>query len=544
MKKFISILIIMSMMTSCILTGCSSYNDPIKDIKVTPSEDKYRNVYEIFVNSFADSDNDGIGDLQGIISHLDYLNDGDPDTDTDLGIDAIWLTPIMPSQSYHKYDVMDYYDIDESFGTLEDFDELVSECNKRGIVIIMDMVLNHISKFHPWYEQACAEVADGNLDGYAKYFQIEEFKDGPSNPDAYTHVAGDYWCEANFSSYMPEWDLNSEATREEFVNIAKFWIDRGVGGFRLDAVKYFSNSKTDGEEFLQWYYNACKEYKEDIYMVGENWTTPGDIYDIYESGIDSEFCFQYATTSGGIINAVRTEQNGKLADKVKNYNEKISERNENAINAMFLSNHDMVRSGNALGSKGVSFEKMAASVYMLLPGNSYIYYGEEIGMTAPATSGDENFRTPMVWDSENLSDINVNGNHIGTAPDWGGVLQQQENEYSLLNFYKRIIKIKNQNPEIARGKITCSVDFEDENILAYYIEYQGSKLMIIHNLSSTEEKNLTITSEMIESPQIRADLTASSSKEYENHISLNGDKLYLPEQSTVILTAGGMHLAE
>ncbi|MCH5300443.1 MAG: alpha amylase [Ruminococcus sp.] len=535
MKKVVSLLIAVSILAGCILTGCSSYKDPVKDIKTTTSEDKYRNVYEIFVNSFCDSNDDGIGDLQGIISQLDYLNDGNPDTDTDLGIDAIWLTPIMPSLSYHKYDVMDYYNIDEAFGTLDDFDELVSECQKRGIEIIMDMVLNHCSKFHPWFEQACEEVADGNLNGYAKYFQIEKFEGGPVNESAYTHIAGNYWCESNFSSYMPEWDLSSDATRDEFLKIAKFWIDRGVGGFRLDAVKYFTNSTTDGAEFLKWYYNACKEYKEDIYMVGENWTIPGEIYDIYDSGIDSQFCFQYATTSGSILNAVRTEENEKLADKIKNYNENISERNENAINAMFLSNHDMIRSGNSIGSKGVSFEKMAASVYMLLPGNSYIYYGEEIGMTAPATSGDENFRTPMIWDSESPSNINVNGQNIASDPQCGGVKQQQEDEYSLLNFYKRIIKIKNQNPEIARGKITSSEDFEDANILAYYVEYNDSKLMIIHNLSSTEEKNLTITSEMIENPQIRADLTAALSKENNKHISLDGDNLYMPEQSTVIL---------
>lgn len=535
MKKVVSLLIAVSILAGCILTGCSSYKDPVKDIKTTTSEDKYRNVYEIFVNSFCDSNDDGIGDLQGIISQLDYLNDGNPDTDTDLGIDAIWLTPIMPSLSYHKYDVMDYYNIDEAFGTLDDFDELVSECQKRGIEIIMDMVLNHCSKFHPWFEQACEEVADGNLNGYAKYFQIEEYKGGPVNESAYTHIAGNYWCESNFSSYMPEWDLSSDATREEFLKIAKFWIDRGVGGFRLDAVKYFTNSTTDGAEFLKWYYNACKEYKEDIYMVGENWTIPGEIYDIYDSGIDSQFCFQYATTSGSILNAVRTEENEKLADKIKNYNENISERNENAINAMFLSNHDMIRSGNSIGSKGVSFEKMAASVYMLLPGNSYIYYGEEIGMSAPATSGDENFRTPMIWDSENPSNINVNGQNIASDPQCGGVKQQQEDEYSLLNFYKRIIKIKNQNPEIARGKITSSEDFGDANILAYYVEYNDSKLMIIHNLSSTEEKNLTITSEMIGNPQIRADLTAALSKENNKHISLDGDNLYMPEQSTVIL---------
>ncbi len=535
MKKIVSIALSLLLLVS-VFSGCACYEDPTAEIEVLQSQDKYRNVYQIFVNSFCDSDGDGIGDLQGIISKLDYLNDGNPQGGDDLGVDAIWLTPVMPSPSYHKYDVTDYYNIDEAFGTLDDFDRLIAECNKRGINVIIDMVLNHCSNKHPWFEKACNEIIEkGKTDGYAKYFQIEEFEDGPANPQAYTLIKDEYWYESNFSLYMPEWDLSSQDTRDEFLNIAKFWMDRGVSGFRLDAVKYFDDSDTDGVEFLTWYYNACKEYNEDIYMVGENWTDPGPINRYYKSGIDSQFCFKYATTSGGVINAVRTGLSGSLADKVSKYNENISERNEKAINAMFLTNHDMIRSANALGSVGLSYEKMAASVYMFFPGNSFIYYGEEIGITAPSTTGDENFRTPMIWDSESLPDINVNGQDLISVPEAGGVSQQQEDEYSLLNFYKRIIKIKNQNPAIARGKITQTFDFEDENIIAYCVEYGEEKLAVIHNLSPDKDKSLIIDGDFIKNPQIRADLTAGATAENNKHISLNGDSLYMPEQSTVIL---------
>ena len=125
MKKLIAVLTLLAMVLSCItFTGCNGYADPTDSIEVTKSQDKYRNVYQIFVNSFCDSDGNGVGDLQGIISKLDYLNDGNPETDDDLGVDGIWLTPIMPSPSYHKYDVTDYYNIDETFGTLDDFDQL------------------------------------------------------------------------------------------------------------------------------------------------------------------------------------------------------------------------------------------------------------------------------------------------------------------------------------------------------------------------------------------------------------------------------------
>ena len=158
MKKLISLLLCAALVGGCVLTGCNSQEssgsskaenaavaDPIENIKATASDDKYRNYYEIFVNSFCDSNGDDVGDLQGIISQLDYLNDGDPNSGDDLGIDGIWLTPIMPSKSYHKYDVEDYYDIDPDFGTLEDFDKLIEECDKRGIKVIIDLVLNHIS---------------------------------------------------------------------------------------------------------------------------------------------------------------------------------------------------------------------------------------------------------------------------------------------------------------------------------------------------------------------------------------------------------------
>src|SRR5574344_1063697 len=129
MKRFLSLSLAVVIVFSLLLSGCG-YKDITQTLKVNASDDNYRNVYQIFVNSFADSNDDGVGDIKGIISKLDYLNDGNPDTDTDLGIDAIWLTPIMPSPSYHKYDVTDYYNIDEAFGTLEDFDELVAECKK------------------------------------------------------------------------------------------------------------------------------------------------------------------------------------------------------------------------------------------------------------------------------------------------------------------------------------------------------------------------------------------------------------------------------
>ena len=544
MKKLLSLILVTCIVFSCLIfTGCETpYTDPTENIEVTQSKDKYRNYYEIFVGSFCDSDGDGVGDLQGIISKLDYLNDGDPTTDDDLGIDGIWLTPIMPSQSYHKYDVIDYFDIDEYFGTLDDFDELVNECHKRGINIIIDMVLNHCSKFMPMFENACKEALAGNLQGDARYFEIEKYDSNPGT--THTYIGNDYYYESNFSPYMPEWDLSADCTREYFLDIAKFWLkDHNVDGFRLDACRYYESKNTKAKEFLSWYYDAVSKIDPDVYMVGEHWMNNSDIQDLYESKIDSLFAFGFAGSSGIFVNSLRLRNINGIISQVERYEKATKKSNENAINCYFLSNHDQMRSGTYLRGGNANATKMAASIYMLMPGNSYMYYGEEIGMTQDAEQDkDEYKRCPMVWDSKNLPDIYVNG-VVGSDKSqvpYGGVKQQQSEENSLLNFYKRIIKIKNQNPEIARGTISKKLDFDDSLVGGYIVEYKGSKVMIVHNISDTEVKEVTISEDIIANPTLRGDLVASDGTNsqgdsVDEHISLSGTTLKLPPQSTAIL---------
>ena len=530
-KRLLSVLLALLLLTSCVLSGCSGDNDPVAQRKAEQSTDKYRNFYEIFVQSFCDSDGDHTGDLQGIIDKLDYLNDGDPNSGDDLGIDGIWLTPIMPSKSYHKYDVANYYDIDPAFGTLETFDKLVSECHNRGIKLIIDLVLNHISSQNPLFTQAAMEVSDGKLDGSARYFEIHE--NSWFSPETQVLPLGaDYSCEANFSLEMPEWNLNSEQTREEFTKIAKFWLDRGVDGFRLDACKFYTNKETDGTEFLTWFMKTCRGIKPDVYVVGETWSDDSDIKDLFKSGIDSQFAFKFATTSGTINEFINTQKGKGLVGKVSSYEKKMSGQNPDEINAMFLSNHDQIRIANSLEPKGPDYEKFAASVYMLFPGNSFIYYGEEIGMTAPDTKGDANYRTPMVFDSDNMQVISVQG--IGTdfdPPKYGGVEQQLGDRDSLLNFYKRIITVKLQNPEIARGRIAEVCDFGDDRVGAFFTEYGDQRLLIIHNFDADEAKTLDITDDMIKSPELAAGLVTAENAKAE----LKDGKLTLPAHSSAVI---------
>lgn len=547
MKKFFSLLLIIVIILSCILQGGCSVGkfDPTESIPVTASQDKYRNYYEIFVGSFCDSNGDNIGDLQGIISKLDYLNDGNPETDDDLGIDGIWLTPIMPSHSYHKYDVIDYYNIDEQFGTLEDFKQLVDECHKRGINVIIDMVLNHCSKFMPLFEDACKQAISGNLNDDARYFEIDYYDVAPGS--THTAIGEGYYYESNFSPYMPEWDLDADCTREYFIDIAKFWIEKyDVDGFRLDALKFYDDSNTDGEKFLKWYYNEVRKISKEVYMVGELWTGNADITDMYDSGVDSLFAFGFSGATGAFVNSVRGQRDNGLVSQIIKYQEDTKDANEYVINSFFLSNHDQIRSGNYLKVNGPSFTKMAASTYILVPGNSYIYYGEEIGMIQDSQGdGDEYKREPMVWDTENPPQIVVNDltSYDETQAPYGGVEQQLQDENSILSHYRKLIKIKNQNPEIARGRVTQKYDFNDDNLCAYYIEYDENKLMIIHNFSSELAKEVKITDEVLKSAQMRGYVVASNGKQEDStvqkeYVSMDGDIVKMPPQSTVVLKAG------
>ena len=275
MKKVISLFLVLVLSFSCVLlTACEEedkgYKDPTEKYVKIPSEDKYRNYYHIWVCSFNDSNDDETGDLQGIIDKLDYINDGNPETDTDMGFDAIWLSPIMPSDSYHKYDVDDYMDIDPEFGDLETFDRLIAECDKRGIDVILDLVLNHCGTGHEIWKKALAEAKAGNFDENAKYYR---FQHGLPGVEGWRQVIGSagLWYEGQFSPEMPEWNLEYEGTRDYFEEVAKFWLDRGVAGFRLDAVMYMEDEVTSRNEFLNWFYTTAQKYNPDVYMVGENW---------------------------------------------------------------------------------------------------------------------------------------------------------------------------------------------------------------------------------------------------------------------------------
>ena len=488
LRKAIALLLAIGMLAA-IMSSCSTESKEEKKVY----DDNYRNFYEIYVRSFSDSNGDGIGDLQGVLSKLDYLKAAKGQDDShSLGIDAVWFMPIFPSPSDHKYDVTDYYNIDPSYGTMDDFDELLKKFHERGIHLILDLVVNHSSQLHPWFLQAVEALNKGELDdkyvAYYNFTTVPETLDEEGNAPGYTVVPGNeegYYYESRFSPDMPDLNLDNPDVWAEIKDIMKFWIDKGVDGFRLDACKsYYTNSMSDSIDALAKIVDYGKSVKSDCYFVAEVWDGPWMIAQYYKSGVDSIFNFDcsFMGPYAGLFHNIDTGIGKKLGPHLAEFNTDIRNQNINAIDAPFISNHDTPRSGTYF--KGSAKKKLAASLYMLLPGNPFIYYGEEIGMTE-GWANDPDKRQPIKWSGQE-SEVKIippKGSHYVAAPHFG-VLDQLEHETSLVNHYRKLIKLKKMNPEIQRAQVVSASDL-NYNISSYTCAYDNSAVMVVTNITGT-----------------------------------------------------------
>ena len=262
----------------------------------TVLSDNFRNYYEIFVRSFYDKNADGIGDLAGVTAKLDYIA-------KDVGADGIWLMPIFPSPSYHKYDVTDYYTIDPQYGTLEEFDLLIAKAHEKDIRIILDLAVNHTSNLHPWFDSAVKALWSGEQSKYIGYYNFTLTDPG----QGYSKITDKYYYECRFVSGMPDLNLDNADVREEIAKIAKFWLDRGVDGFRLDAAtSYYTGDNAKNIEFLSWFNGVVKAYEKDAYLVGEVRSDAGTVSEYYKSGIDSFFNYPYSQITGELVADLNT----------------------------------------------------------------------------------------------------------------------------------------------------------------------------------------------------------------------------------------------
>ncbi|MBQ9495043.1 MAG: alpha-amylase [Treponema sp.] len=451
---------------------------------VLPSEGVY---YSLFVRSFADSNGDGIGDFNGLISKLDYLNDGDDATTDDLGITGIWLLPIYPTQTYHGYDVDDYYDVNPQYGTMADFERLLAECEKRGISVILDMMCNHSSLYNQWFIDS-RNPNDAHRSWYRwisaddSRFSLRQQIWGHNVWNAYN---GCYYA-GIFSSHMPDFNLDSQELRQEFKKVMKFWLDKGVAGFRYDAASHVYNSaKTPPgtnsiEKGVAWWkeiveYN--KSVRPDAYIVGEVWE-PASTRAQYMAGLGSTFHFDMGTR---IVDEIRSQSaaNNNYAAALQGEYERYAQSNPDYKDAPFLSNHDQNRIAGLLRGQ-VPQLKLAAAMYIFAEGVPFIYYGEEIGMMG--AKPDEQLRTPMIWNVANRDKLQTTWETSRYNKNTLSVAEQEKDPDSLLQFYKRVIRIKTAHPALYRGRFTA-LSTGNEFVSSWAMEYESEKAFVLHNLS-------------------------------------------------------------
>ena len=469
-----------------------------KPNEVVTIDDNYRTYYEIFTYSFYDSDKDGIGDLRGIVEKLDHINDGDNNTMDDLGCNGIWLMPIMPSTTYHKYDVVDYYDIDPEYGTLDDFKVLVEECDKRDIKLIIDFVFNHTSSKHKWFVDAVEYLEqlppgiEASVDEcpYVDYYNFVYGE--PSKSGYYRAGDSEYYYEAMFWSEMPDLNLGSDAVRVEIENVAKFWMDMGIGGFRLDAAKeFYSGNVGKNTEVLEWFTSYVKGLDEEAYVVAEVWSQANVITQMYASGIDSMFNFPLARHDGLVAKTVNRHVPNNAAllfgRQLVKYQEDYSKQNPDYIDAPFLANHDMARLAGYYLSHSDRM-KMAAGVLMTLNGSPFLYYGEEIGMKSIGKK-DESKRTPFIW--SNTNDEGMTSGPVAmelAEPKFAPLDEQLEDEQSIYRYYTRAIRLRNENPEIARGKMSLCEEVSGDTICVIKKNYKDEQITIVYNISDEADE--------------------------------------------------------
>jgi alpha-amylase len=488
--SFILVMVVTLSLWSC-TTNESSQNNG-EEVSAWPNAV----TYEIFVRSFADSDGDGIGDIQGMTQQLPYLQE--------LGIKAVWLMPISPSPSYHKYDVTDYYGIHPDYGTMDDFKEFVTKAHEHDIKVVIDLVVNHTARDHPWFQAAMSdknspyrdwyvwakkEDVQDELDKKEVHFDsdnINQWHEAPGNDELYY---GYFW------GGMPDLNFDNPAVKEEIFKIGRFWLSEvGVDGFRLDAARHIFPDDRPEDNHNWWveFKTEMQKVKPDVYTIGEIWanmetTAP------YAPGFSSFFNFDLAYS---ILESVKQGKNVAMSISHTSYEARegvslvdglaysrktFKKLNPDFYDATFLTNHDQPRLMNVLEGNVESY-KLAAAILLSLPGTPYIYYGEEIGMWGPKP--DPEIREPFLWNTKAQDQYRTtwtpskNTNDETVTP----LALQIEDPHSLYNHYKTLIALRNQHPVLAVGEIEPVASFNDA-FLIYKRVYEGESWMIIHHLA-------------------------------------------------------------
>ncbi|MCC8059486.1 MAG: alpha-glucosidase [Clostridiales bacterium] len=502
-------------------------------------------IYQIYPKSFQDSNGDGIGDIPGIISRLDYLQE--------LGIDAIWLCPMYRSpQDDNGYDISDYQDIDPMFGTMRDMEELIVKARERGIRIIMDLVLNHTSDEHRWFREA----KKGKDNPYHDYYVWRDGVSGKAPNDMRATFGGSAWEWVpglgqyyfhQFSVRQPDLNWDNPRVREEIYRMIRWWADKGVGGFRLDVIDQIAKEPDLGitangpklHDYIR-EMSAAAFQEGDLITAGEAWGSTPELAKLYSNPDGSEFSMVFQFEHSGL-----DQQEGKakwdLAPLSLQRLKAVFEKWQTQLydcgwNSLFWNNHDLPRIVSRWGNDGVYREcsaKMLATLLHGMQGTPYIYQGEELGMTnvrfVPEQYRDietlnlyrerkeagypeaeimrsiyaksrDNARTPMQWDGSAQAGFSDGQPWIDVNPNYReiNVAAQRQDPNSVFHYYQRLIRLRREYPVFAEGNFRLLLA-DDAQIFAYERESETGKLLVICNFSGdpaecglTEQKQMKL----------------------------------------------------
>lgn len=517
MKKSLYLVLIATLVLS--LSGISQAAAPVSKTGV---------YYEIFVRSFYDSNNDGIGDLRGVTKKLDYIQS--------LGVKGIWLMPITNSPSYHGYDTTNYYNINPDYGTIADLQALVKAAHKRHIKVIMDLVVNHTSSQHPWFVDAVSNPSSK----YRNYYIFA--KDGQDTSDQSAAGSGDAWHDSaggkfvgTFWSGMPDLNFDNPAVRSEMIKAGQFWLKKGVDGFRLDAAKHiyedFSGDSyykdTANAKSAAWwkqFRTGMNAVNKNTYLVGEIWDSPVVVGKYIKGALNAGFNFDLAKQ---IISAASGESDGGIAFYISNITRYYKNQLgiSNYVDAPFLTNHDQNRIMSQLEGN-MNHAKMAASLLLTLPGNPFLYYGEEIGMKG--VKPDEALRTPMIWNANGATGQTNAMDGYTDQPSSVSVSAQTGKSTSLLEHYKKIVKLRNSDYTLSDGAIG-EYDTGVDGIASWTRSGGGIHTLVVHNLTG---KSKVITINKADISPLKFSKIKFSSKTGSKY---SKNKLTIPAYSTIIM---------
>jgi oligo-1,6-glucosidase len=506
-------------------------------------------IYQIYPRSFMDSNGDGIGDIPGIISKLDYIKE--------LGIDVIWLSPVYKSPNDDNgYDISDYREIMDDFGTMEDWELLLKEMHDRGLKLIMDLVVNHSSDEHNWF----VESRKSKDNPYRDYYIWRPGKDGkePNNWESvfsgsawkYDETTDEYFLHL-FSQKQPDLNWESPKLRQEVYDMMKFWLDKGIDGFRMDVINFISKvdglpdaPNPEGKPYAsgsKFFMNGPKihDYLQelnrevmshyDAMTVGEMPGASVELAKLYtkedRNEVNMIFQFEHVDLDSG-PGGKWDLRPLKLTNLKKSFTKWQTGLEEEGWNSLYLNNHDQPRMVSRFGNDQeyrVKSAKMLATFLHMLKGTPYIYQGEEIGMTnvrfdsieeykdietlnmynekvvqngedvskvmeSIYVKGRDNARTPFQWDGSEHGGFTTGTPWIKVNPNYKEInaVQAIKDENSIFHYYRRLITLRKEHPIIVHGKYDLLVP-EDENVYAYTRTYESQTLLVVLNFSKEHQ---------------------------------------------------------